>query len=98
MSLFAAIVAGLALAGAIASWIVGAWFYAATLRTLGREPGQSRAGWLAVIGWPFALKRLKGAASAHAANVNKALVAFLTCLTVAAAATSIATNLARISR
>ncbi len=97
MSLFAAIVAGLALAGAIASWIAGAWFYAATLRTIAGEPEQ-RAGWLAVVGWPFALKRLKGAASAHAANVNKALVAFLTCLTVAAAATSIATNLARISR
>ncbi len=97
MSLFAAIVAGLALAGAIASWIVGAWFYAATLRTIAGEP-EHRVGWLAVVGWPFALKRLKGAASAHAANVNKALVAFLTCLTVAAAATSIATNLARISR
>jgi hypothetical protein len=98
MSLFAAIVAGLALAGALASWIVGAWFYAATLQTLAGEPGQDRTNWLAVVGWPFALKRLKGAASAHAANVNKALVAFIACLIVAAAATSVATNLARISR
>jgi hypothetical protein len=32
------------------------------------------------------------------ASVNKALVAFLACLTVAAAATSVATNLARVSR
>jgi hypothetical protein len=36
--------------------------------------------------------------TAHAAPVNKALVAFLACLMVAAAATSVATNLARVSR
>ena len=98
MSQFAAIVAYLALAGAIASWIAGAWFYAVTLRALAGEPGHSRANWLAVVGWPFALGRLKGAASADASQVNKALVAFIACLMVAAAATSVATNLARVSR
>ena len=98
MSQFAAIVAYLALAGAIASWVAGAWFYAATLRALAGEPGRSRTNWLAVAGWPFALGRLKGAASADASQVNKALVAFIACLTVAAAATSVATNLARVSR
>ena len=36
--------------------------------------------------------------TAYVAAVNKALVAFLACLTVAAAATSVATNLARVSR
>ena len=97
MSQFAAIVAYLALAGAIASWIAGAWFYAATLRALA---GERRGGthWLAVAGWPFALGRLKGAASANASQVNKALVALIACLMVAAAATSVATNLARVSR
>ena len=97
MSQFAAIVAYLALAGAIASWIAGAWFYAVTLRALVGER-RSRTHWLAVAGWPFALGRLKGAASADASQVNKALVAFIACLMVAAAATSVATNLARVSR
>src|SRR6267378_3304649 len=96
MVVLASIVVCLALAGALASWIAGAWFYASTLHALDRGP--TRLGWLAVIAWPFALGRLKGAAAAHAANVNKALVAFLACLMVAAAATSVATNLARVSR
>ena len=98
MALFASIVAFLAFAGALASWIVGAWFYARTLRALGSERGQTRLAWLAIVAWPFALGRLKGAAAAHAANVNKALVAFLACLMLAVAATSVATNLARVSR
>ena len=98
MALFASIVAYLAFMGAIASWIVGAWFYARTLRALGSERGQPRLAWLAIVAWPFALGRLKGAAAAHAANVNKALVAFLACLMLAVAATSVATNLARVSR
>ena len=48
--------------------------------------------------WPFATGRIKGAAAARAAQVNNALVAFLACLMVALAATSVATNLARVSR
>ena len=98
MALFASIVAYLAFMGAIASWIVGAWFYARTLRALAAEHGQTRLAWLAIVAWPFALGRLKGAAAAHAAKVNKALVAFLACLMLALAATSVATNLARVSR
>jgi hypothetical protein len=98
MVLFASIIVILALAGALASWVTGAWLYASTWRTLSAERGQSRLGWLAVVGWPFALKRLDGAATARVAGLNKALVAFFTCLTVAAAATSVATNLARVSR
>jgi hypothetical protein len=51
-----------------------------------------------VVAWPFALGRLRGVPTAYVAPVNKALVAFLACLMVAAAATSVATNLARVSR
>ncbi len=102
MAQLAFIVAFLALAGALVSWIAGAWFYARTLRGLAAERGQTRLTWLAIVGamiaWPFGLARLKGAAAAHAAQVNKALVAFLACLMVAVAATSVATNLARVSR
>ena len=96
MAVFAFIVAGLAFLGALACWIAGAWFYATTLRALAGEP--SRLTWLAVAAWPFAIGRLKGAGAANAANVNKALVAFIACLMVGFAATSVATNLARVSR
>ncbi len=102
MAQFAFIVVYLALAGALASWVAGAWFYARTLRALAAERGQARPASLAVVcamvAWPFVLGRLKGAAAAHAAQVNKALVAVFACLTVAVAATSVATNLARVSR
>jgi hypothetical protein len=91
-------IAFLALAGALASWIAGAWFFARTLRALADDRERPRLPWLAVAAWPFAVGRLKGAAAAHAAKVNKALVAFLACLMVAVAATSVATNLARVSR
>ncbi|MET0631675.1 MAG: hypothetical protein ABWY47_03410 [Xanthobacteraceae bacterium] len=98
MAQLAFIVVVLALAGALASWVAGAWFYAQTLRELAAERGQPRLAWLAVVAWPFATGRIKGAAAARAAQVNKALVAFLACLMVALAATSVATNLARVSR
>jgi hypothetical protein len=95
MAQLAFIVVYLALAGALVSWIAGAWFYARTLRASAdaREPS-----WLVVIVWPFALGRLKGAAAAPAANVNKALLDILASQTVDLAATSVATNLARVSR
>jgi len=96
MSQVAAIVAYLALAGAVASWIAGAWFYAATVRDLSERPG--RVNWFTVAAWPFALGRLKGAPPPRTVRVNKALIVCLACLTVAVAATSIATNLARVSR
>jgi hypothetical protein len=99
MSQLAAVVAYLALAGALVSWIIGAWFYASTLRALAVEREEKGAAiWLAVLAWPFARGRLQGAAAAHASKVNKALVAFLACVMVAMAATSVATNLARVSR
>jgi hypothetical protein len=98
MVTFAFIVAGLALAGALASWIAGGWLYARTLRTLAGGPERGRLTWLAIAAWPFATKRLRGAAAEQAAAVNKALVAFLACLMVAAAAISAATNLARVTR
>jgi hypothetical protein len=98
MVLLASTVAGLAFASAVVSWVIGAWFYAQTLRAIAAEHAPARTVWLAVVAWPFALGRLKGAAAAHAAKVNKALVAFIACLIVAVAATSVATNLARVSR
>ena len=91
-SSLAFVVAGLALAVALASWIAGAVF--STRAMAGESDG--RRVWLAALGWPFL--RLKGAAAAHAPNINKALVAFFASLMVAAAAISVATNLSRVAR
>jgi len=98
MAQVAYIVAGLAVAGAIASWIVGAACYVRTLRAVARTPEPRGLVLRAAIAWPFAVGRLQGQAAVHAAAVNKALVAFFACLMVAVSAISVATNLARVSR
>ena len=97
MGPFAITVLVLALAGALASWIVAAIYAVRTLAAIeGEQAGRLR--WLAVAAWPFAVGRLKGEASEHARIVNKAIVAFLVCVTVAAATISLSTNFNRISR
>ena len=97
MAQVAFIVAGLAIAGAVASWIAGAVFYVRTLRAMSQDPQQNGLMTRAIFAWMFTVGRLQGAAAAHAATVNKALVAFLVCLIVAVAAISVGTNLARVS-
>jgi hypothetical protein len=94
MAHVATALAVIALAGAVASWIAGAVFYARTLAAI----DDTRVRWLAVVAWPFATARIKGAAAEHAARVNKALVAFIACLMIAAAAWSAAANLHRFAR
>jgi hypothetical protein len=86
----------LALAGAIVSWIVGAVYFVRTLASLGGERHALR--WLAIVAWPFAVGRLKGAGGGYAAVVNKALVAFMACIMVLLAGISVATNLARTAK
>lgn len=89
-------VLALALAGAAASWVVGAVYYARCLAAI-----EGDRGWLrlrAAVAWPFTLGRLKGAAGDQAAVVNKAIVAFFVCLTIAVAAISLSTNYARFSK
>jgi hypothetical protein len=91
------IVAGLALAGAIASWIVGAVSYVRALSAISQDPRQSALMMRAVVAWMFTARHLGGDAAAHASTVNKALVAFLACMIVGVSAISVATNLARVS-
>ena len=91
-------VAGLAVAAALASWIAGAVFYVRILRAIARTPEPRGLMLRALVAWPFAVGRLQREAALHAASVNKALVAFFTCLMIAIAATSLATNLSRLSR
>ena len=97
MATAAFIVAGLAVAGALASWIVGAVYYVRTLRAISQDPQQRGLMSRAIFAWLFTVGRLQGEASAHASIVNKALVAFFACLIVAVSAISVATNLARVS-
>jgi len=88
----AAFITGIALAGALASFLAGVVFSASTLK-----PSDSRLCWLGIAVWPLTRARLKGT-NDQLARLNKALVACLTCLLVAAAAWSAAANLYRIAR
>lgn len=82
------------IAGALTSWVVAAVH---GLRALGAgERRHSRR--LAVIVWPFAASRLRDKAGKHAAVINKALVAFFVCVTLAATTISLATNFNRITK
>ena len=95
MELVFTVLVYLAFAGALASFIAGAVFYARTLRTLSAD---GSANWLAVATWPFAMSRIKGARAEPAALVNKSLVAFFACLMIACAAFSVSANLHRVAK
>jgi hypothetical protein len=85
----------LAFAGAIVSWIAGAVLYARALAAIGDDRAFK---WLAIVAWPFAIGRIKGAAAEPASQVNKALVAFIACVLVGFAAFSASVNLQRFAR
>ena len=76
----------LALAGAVASWIAGVVFAA-----------RAGAGATSLV-WPFAIGRIRAAGGEPAANVNKAMVAFVACLLVGFAAFSASANLHRFAK
>jgi hypothetical protein len=97
MSTLATIVAVAAVLGAVVSWTFGVINFARKLAVLSGRRNRSQM-WYAIVAWPFASRQITGEAAAYAANANKALVAFFTCLMIAAAAISLATNLARFSR
>jgi hypothetical protein len=86
MAAVSTILVYLAAIGAIVSFIAGAVYSA-----------RAGAGVLALV-WPFALGRIRRAGGEPAARVNKALVAFIACLLVGAAAFSAATNLHRFAK
>lgn len=83
----------LMLAGAAASWIVGAIHYRRSLRVL-----RGDVSWLSAAAWPFATKRIAAAPADARAPVNKALVALIVFLTLGVTAISLATNLNRLSK
>jgi len=89
----ATILAIVSLTGALASWIAGAAISAHGLTGGGGAHRHPR--WFVIYAWPCAIGQIEGAA---AAKVNKAVVAFMTCTLVAAAAVAASTNLYRIAR
>jgi hypothetical protein len=76
----------LALIGAAVSFMAGAIFAA-----------RAGAGVLSIV-WPLAMGRIRRAGGEPASHVNKALVAFIACLLVAAASFSASTNLHRFAK
>jgi hypothetical protein len=97
MGSVAIVVLVLTLLGALASWIVGAIYYARSLRTLEIAVGEPWAA-LSIAAWPFATKRIASASSETASVVNKALVALIVFVTLGAATISLSTNLNRVSK
>jgi hypothetical protein len=87
MPSFATMLAYLAFAGAAASWIAGAVSCART-----------GAAWPLVVAWPFAVGRIRRAGGEPAAQVNKALVAFIACMLVGTAAFAASANLHRFAK
>jgi len=85
----------LAIAGAIVAWVAGAMYFVRTLAAIGEEERSTR--WLALIAWPFAVSRLNAKAAAYAVGVNRAIVAFIACLLIAAASMSVGMNLQRVT-
>jgi hypothetical protein len=81
------ILAYLAFAGAIASWIAGAVVCA-----------RAGASVLGAVAWPFAIGRIRAAGGEPAAQMNKALVAFIACMLVGIAAFSASANLHRFAK
>ena len=85
---FPTILAYLAFAGAIASWIAGAVFCA-----------RAGAGWIAFDRLAVRHRRASARAGGEAAaQVNKALVAFIACMLVGVAAFSASANLHRFAK
>jgi hypothetical protein len=92
MARVAAFISWIALFGALLSFILGATYSARATK----ERGGMR--WIAIVVWPFALAWVKATANGQSERLNKALVAMIACLMIAAAAWSAAANLHRIAR
>jgi hypothetical protein len=93
----AILVLALTLLGALTAWVVGAIYYARSLRTLEIAVPEPWAA-LSIAVWPFATKRIASASAETASVVNKALVALIVCVTVSAVTISLSTNLNRVSK
>jgi len=81
-------------AGALVSWIAGAAICARALMAQGGNRGMVL---LAPFAWPL-IGRAKRASEAAAAQLNKALVAFIACMLLGTAAFAASANLSRFAK
>ena len=95
MQSVATVLAYLAFAGAIASWIAGVVFF---VRTLSAISGDRRLMWLAVSPGRSRCRGSGARAPPTPRNVNKALVAFIACMLVGVAAFAASANLHRFAK
>jgi hypothetical protein len=80
--------------GALASWIAGAVLCARALAAQGHRALLL----LAPFAWPLTMSRVKLSGEAAAAQVNKALVAFIACMLLGMAAFAASANLSRFAK
>ena len=80
--------------GALASWIAGAVFCARALAA----QGDRALLLLTPFCWPLTLSRVRRSGEAAAAQVNKALVAFIACMLLGMAAFAASANLSRFAK
>ena len=88
------ILAYVGFAGALVSWIAGAAICARALMAQGGNRGMVL---LTPFAWPL-IGRAKRASEAAAAQLNKALVAFITCMLIGTAAFAASANLSRFAK
>jgi hypothetical protein len=92
---FLTLLAWFALLAALVSWFMALVEALRAFDKLSRQPGGAKMPRFAIYAWPFAARRMTGAAAAHAASVNKAMVAFMVSILVLAACAALASNLSR---
>ena len=80
--------------GALASWIAGAVLCARALAAQGDRALLLNTPFC----WPLALSRVRRSGEAAAAQVNKALVAFIACMLLGMAAFAASANLSRFAK
>ena len=97
MSQLTTIVVVLGVTAALACWVAGVVYYIRALRALSGS-GQSSQIWKAMFSWISFSRQATGPAAAHAAKVNKALIAFLACVVIVATAAMLAAGMSQPSR
>jgi hypothetical protein len=92
---FITLLAWLALLAALVSWFIAV---VEGLRAFDKTKGKIDGTPVSRVGiylWPFAARRMTGDAAAHAASVNKAMVAFMVSVLVLTACAALSSNLSR---
>jgi len=78
----------------LACWVIGVISYVRVLRTLS-QTSQPNQIWKAVFAWLFFSRQATGPAAVHVAKVNKAIIAFIACVPIVAAADMLAVGMSQ---